>query len=144
LCPIIYLNYFWCIKYQHINIYMKMGKRNGKRKKEKEFSTNWAGGGGISAQPTHEERGRRGGRRGPMRQREERGDDVRGGGGGRSTAGENRSPVNPTVVPRRWSGSEWMERWQSTSGGGGSWRWSQFASGCLWWPVHGGWRAPRW
>jgi hypothetical protein len=33
LCPIIYLNYFWCIKYQHINIYMKMGKRNGKRKR---------------------------------------------------------------------------------------------------------------
>jgi hypothetical protein len=30
----IYLNYFWCIKYQHINIYMKMGKRNGKRKRK--------------------------------------------------------------------------------------------------------------
>jgi hypothetical protein len=34
LCPIIYLNYFWCIKYQHIIIYMKMGKRNGKRKRK--------------------------------------------------------------------------------------------------------------
>jgi hypothetical protein len=35
LCPIIYLNYFWCIKYQHINIYMKMEKRNGKKEKRK-------------------------------------------------------------------------------------------------------------
>jgi hypothetical protein len=34
LYPIIYLNYFWCIKYQYINIYMKMGKRNGKRKRK--------------------------------------------------------------------------------------------------------------
>jgi hypothetical protein len=33
LCPMIYLNYFWCIKYQHINIYMKMGKRNGEKRK---------------------------------------------------------------------------------------------------------------
>jgi hypothetical protein len=40
--------------------------------------------------------------------------------------GENRSPVNPTAVPHRWSGSEWTEWWQSTSGGRGSWRWSQF------------------
>jgi hypothetical protein len=48
LCPIIYLNYFWCIKYQHINIYMKMGKRNGKRKR-KGFSCLLGRGGGISA-----------------------------------------------------------------------------------------------
>jgi hypothetical protein len=34
LYPIVYLNYFWCIKYQHIIIYMKMGKRNRKRKRE--------------------------------------------------------------------------------------------------------------
>jgi hypothetical protein len=33
LCPIFYLNYFWCIKYQQINIYVKRGKRNGKKKK---------------------------------------------------------------------------------------------------------------
>jgi hypothetical protein len=32
---IIYLNYFWCIKYQHISIYEKMGKRNGKRKRKR-------------------------------------------------------------------------------------------------------------
>jgi hypothetical protein len=44
LCPIIYLNYFWCIKYQHINIYMKMGKEMGKRKKEKGFQANGARG----------------------------------------------------------------------------------------------------
>jgi hypothetical protein len=37
LCPIIYLNYFWCIKYQHIIIYVEMGKRNGKRKKKRDF-----------------------------------------------------------------------------------------------------------
>jgi hypothetical protein len=37
LCPIIYLNYFWRIKYQHIIIYMKMGKRNGEKKKKREF-----------------------------------------------------------------------------------------------------------
>jgi hypothetical protein len=47
LCPIIYLNYFWCIKYQHINTYVKMGKRNGKRKR-KGFPASWAEG-GISA-----------------------------------------------------------------------------------------------
>jgi hypothetical protein len=44
LCPIIYLNYFWCKKYQHINIYMKIGKGNGKRKKKKGFSASWARG----------------------------------------------------------------------------------------------------
>jgi hypothetical protein len=47
LCPIIYLNYFWCIKYQHINIYLKMGKE-----KEKGFPARWAGVGGGSAQPS--------------------------------------------------------------------------------------------
>jgi hypothetical protein len=40
--------------------------------------------------------------------------------------GENRSPVNPTMVPRRCSGFGWTGRWQSTSGGRGSWRSSQF------------------
>jgi hypothetical protein len=138
LCTKIYLNYFWCIKYQHINIYMKMGKINGKRKKKR--NSQLAGSGGISAQPSagaragqaaqlaYKERGRRGGRRGhgPTHQREERGDSIRGEEGGRSVAGENRSPVNPTAVPRRWPVSEWMEWWQSTSGGRGSRRWSQF------------------
>jgi hypothetical protein len=31
---------------------MKIGKRNGKRKKKRDFPANWAGGGGISAQPS--------------------------------------------------------------------------------------------
>jgi hypothetical protein len=44
LCPIIYLDYFWCIKYQYMHTYMKLGKRNGKRKKEKGFPCNWVGG----------------------------------------------------------------------------------------------------
>jgi hypothetical protein len=52
--------------------------------------------------------------------------------------GENQSPVNPTVIPHRWSGSEWTEWWQSTSGGRGSQRWSQFGR---WMPgVAGPWR----
>jgi hypothetical protein len=36
LCPMIYLNYFWCIKYQHINIYIyENGKKKWEKKKEK-------------------------------------------------------------------------------------------------------------
>jgi hypothetical protein len=35
LCPIIYLDYFWCIKYQYMHIYMKIGKEKGEKKKEK-------------------------------------------------------------------------------------------------------------
>jgi hypothetical protein len=34
LCPIIYLDYFWCIKYQYMHMYMKIGKRNGKGKRK--------------------------------------------------------------------------------------------------------------
>jgi hypothetical protein len=68
-------------------------------------------------------RGRRRGR-GPTRQREE---GVTASGGRRAVhGGENRSPVNPTAVPRRWSGSMSTEWWQSTSGGRGSRRWGQF------------------
>jgi hypothetical protein len=66
LCPIIYLDYFWCIKYQYMHKYVKIGKRNGKRV----FSASWAGG-EISAQPAHQRgtgRGRRCGR-GPTCQR---------------------------------------------------------------------------
>jgi hypothetical protein len=123
-----------------ISIYIHIYKnRKGKRKKKKKrvFFASWAGGfwpsrtraSGVVAkwaQTAHEERGRRDGRRGcgPTHQREE-GDGV----WGRRRAvhgGENRSPVNPTAVPHRWSGSEWTEWWQSTSGGRRSWRWSQF------------------
>jgi hypothetical protein len=55
--------------------------------------------------------------------------------GGRRRAvrgGENQSPVNPTAVPRRWSGSVQMEWWQSTSRGRGSRRWNQFGRWTPW------------
>jgi hypothetical protein len=59
LCPIIYLDYFWCIKYQYIYIYIKIGKEKGKRKKRKGISSaSWAG--GNSAQPSAGTRGRAG------------------------------------------------------------------------------------
>jgi hypothetical protein len=124
------------------------GKNKWEKEKEKEFSASWAG--GISAQPS----AGAGGAGGPAGPREpetarrtpwarahapERGKERwRQGGGGRSAAGENRSSVIPTVVPRRWSGFEWMEWWQSTSGGRGSRRWSQFGR---WMP---GVAVPRW
>jgi hypothetical protein len=47
LYPKIYLDYFWCIKYQYIYIYIKkIGKEKGKRKrKRKEISSaSWVGG----------------------------------------------------------------------------------------------------
>jgi hypothetical protein len=50
LCPKIYLDYFWCIKYQYINIYIKIGNEKGKRKGKEVSSASWAG--GISAQPS--------------------------------------------------------------------------------------------
>jgi hypothetical protein len=33
LCPIIYLDYFWCIKYQYMHLYMKIGKEKGEKEK---------------------------------------------------------------------------------------------------------------
>jgi hypothetical protein len=46
LVPYNFLDYFWYIKYQHINIYiyMKMGKRNGKRKRRRNFQLAGPGG----------------------------------------------------------------------------------------------------
>jgi hypothetical protein len=44
LCHIKYLDYFWCIKYQYINRYVKMGKENGKKKRKRIFLANWAQG----------------------------------------------------------------------------------------------------
>jgi hypothetical protein len=37
LCPKIYLDYFWCIKYQYIYIYIKNRKRKREKEKEKRF-----------------------------------------------------------------------------------------------------------
>jgi hypothetical protein len=117
------------------------GKKKWERKKEKEFQVNRAGGdfglvgrrrGRAASRPNGPSRPTRsGGRRGrhhghgPMLQKG-RGETASGGGGDQSAAGENRSPVNPTAVPRRWSGSGWTGWWQSTSGGWGSRRWGQF------------------
>jgi hypothetical protein len=79
LCPIIYLNYFWCIKYQQINIYVEMGKRSGKRKKKRNSRLTglggisaWSGGRRAASLPIEPRRpmrsgGRRGGRRGCRR-----------------------------------------------------------------------------
>jgi hypothetical protein len=66
------------------------------------------------------------------RAREGEGRRRHGGGGERSAAGENRSPVNPMVVPRRWSDSGWTGWCKSTSGGRGSRRWGQFDQWRAW------------
>jgi hypothetical protein len=58
LCPIIYLEYFWCVKYQYIYIYINR-KRKRKKEKEKGFPQ-LAGPGGNSAQPSAGARGRAG------------------------------------------------------------------------------------
>jgi hypothetical protein len=115
------------------------GKKKWERKKKRNsrltglggFRPGWVRAHGVVAKwahMAHEERGTA--RRTPWAQahvpERERRDSVRGGGGERSVAGENRSPVNPTEVPRRWSGSGWTGWWQSTSGGRGSRRWGQF------------------
>jgi hypothetical protein len=44
LCPIIYLDYFWCIKDQYIHIYIKIEKEKGKRKRKGISSASWTGG----------------------------------------------------------------------------------------------------
>jgi hypothetical protein len=44
LCPIIYLDDFWCIKYQYIYIYIKIGKEKGEIKRKGVSSASWAGG----------------------------------------------------------------------------------------------------
>jgi hypothetical protein len=75
LCPIIYLNYFWCIKYQHINIYRKIGKRKWERKKKKGFSASWAGGGVFGPAGRERARGRAGGRVGKRPTRPASGED---------------------------------------------------------------------
>jgi hypothetical protein len=123
------------------------GKRNGKRKKKKEFSASWAGGnfgpakrgrsrGRRPSRPA-EERRRRGGRRGrgPTHQREEgvTAWSCDGGRTGRgSTGGE---------APRRFSAEAPVPRWGS---GGEAWAGvgdygggANLVGGCLGWLVHG-------
>jgi hypothetical protein len=82
--------------------YMKIGKRNGKRKKKRDFPANWAGGGGggkfspAGARARPRDRrpslARQWGQRRPTRQREE-GVTASGGGGEAVRGDENRSPV---------------------------------------------------
>jgi hypothetical protein len=115
LCPIIYLDHFWCIKYQYIYIYIYINrKRKRKKGKEKGFPQ-LIGSGGIrpsqartrgraGRRPTWPAsggtaRGRRRGR-GPMCQREGEADGARrgvtGGRTGRSpTTGEVRGGSPP-------------------------------------------------
>jgi hypothetical protein len=92
LCLKIYLDYFWCIKYQYINIYIKLGKEKGKRKG---FSL-LARSGGILAQPGAGARRR--GQMGP--------DDPRREGTARRTP---------------WVRAHTTERGGGRHGGGGGW-----------------------
>jgi hypothetical protein len=100
---------------------MKIGKRNGKRKKEKEFSANWAG--GILAQQARARACGRGQaahggaeRRGRMpwvrahRQREKG-----------VTAWSLRQGGEPVGLDCREPGFATEEWWRGTGGGRGSW-----------------------
>jgi hypothetical protein len=150
LCPIIYLDYFWCIKYQHINIYMKMGKRNGKRKRERIFQL--AGSGGNFGPPGASARtraclrpswpscaGRRRGTaqwRGPARQREGGADGVDDTeeGGARLGSGRRRVPRRFSAVgPVLWRGSGGEARAGEGGHGGGA----NLTGGGLWRPICG-------
>jgi hypothetical protein len=140
LCPIIYLNYFWCIKYHHINIYIyENGKKKWEKKKKKGFPACWAGGNfnppgrerarGRGRRPTWPISGGDGGERhhgvGPhvsegrgltARSRRRRGGELTGA----------RPLVKSRAVLRRGSGSVAGERWRGTGGGRGSRGWGQF------------------
>jgi hypothetical protein len=150
LCPIIYLDYFWCIKYQCMHKYVKIGKEMEKGTKKRVSSASWAGGGG-GIRPSRSARGRMGrwptwpasGGNGtgtaswarahlPLR----RGGTVLGGDRGRtgrsSTAGEApwRFSIGVPVL-RRWSGGKAWAGVGDYCGG------DNLARGRLGWPVHG-------
>jgi hypothetical protein len=135
LCPIIYLNYFWSIKYHHINIYM--GKRNGKRKRKGFYCLLGQGGdfGPSEAAHSAHRRGDGGGRcrgAGPhvSERRGVNGVERATEGGGKPTGA--RPPVKPWV---RFYGGGAVAR---HGRGRGSWRWGQFDR---WRPrVAGPWR----
>jgi hypothetical protein len=104
LCPIVYLNYFWCIKYQHIIIYIY-----GKRKKKREFLLAGPGGDFGPVGPSVRETAGDGAVAWAHTSAREGGLTARsgdGGGGNRSA----RPPAMPTTVLRRGSGSEAGER----------------------------------
>jgi hypothetical protein len=125
LCPIIYLNYFWCIKYQHLNIYIYIyiydnGKKKWEKKKERVFLL--AGPGEILAHPGASARGR--GRR-PTR-------PISGGDGGerRRGAGPHVSEGRGlTARSRRRRGGEPTEARPPVKSRGGSPPWVRFCGG---------------
>jgi hypothetical protein len=139
LCPIIYLDYFWCIKYQYIYIYIKIGKEKGKRKRKGISSASWAGG---KFSPVERGRARSRGQAAHLaRQRGERRGDgavgvgprargrgrltalgVTGGHGGGGKPVGARPLVRPATVLRRGPGSATTEWWQGTGENRGS-RW---------------------
>jgi hypothetical protein len=132
-----------------IYIYMKLGKRNGKRKKKgnsqlagprgEDFGPASAGTGRRPSRPTEKQSdaGRRRGC-GPMRQREEGvtawSERRRGGRTDRA-----RPPVRFAAVLRREPGFATEEWWRGTGGGRGSWGRANLAGGCL-----GGRSTTRW
>jgi hypothetical protein len=112
-----------------MNIYMKIGKRNGKRKKKRNSQVAGPGGdfgpasaGRRPSRPT-EERSGAGGRRGcgPTRQREEGGNGVERATGGGVRTGRAQSPVWSAVVLRREPDFVTEEWWRGTGEGRGSW-----------------------
>jgi hypothetical protein len=44
LCLITYLDYFWCIKYKYMHLYMKIVKEKGEKEKGKRVLDRWARG----------------------------------------------------------------------------------------------------
>jgi hypothetical protein len=139
LCPIIYLNYFWYIKYLHIIIYVKNGKRNEKIKRKRISCL--AGPGGDFGPPGRERASaaaaqlaqQRGGPAGDGAVA--RGPHASEGGGGLTTrttmeGGEGRQGSDrrwkSTAVLRRGSGST-VGRWCCCTGGSRrSQGWGQF------------------
>jgi hypothetical protein len=116
---------------------MKMGKRNGKKKRRRNFQLAGPGGnfgppgrerarGGVLAAQLAQLRGSDGGgrRRGAgLHAREREGADSVDGNGGRGVSTGVRPAANPAAVLRRWSGPSAGKQWRSTGGCRGSWGW---------------------
>jgi hypothetical protein len=125
-----------------MNIYMKIGKRNEKRKKKRNSELTGLGdfgpvSAGAGRRPTEEQSsmGRHRGC-GPMRQREEGGNGVeRARGGGRT--GLARPPVRSAAVLCREPGFATEEGWRGTGGVGDHGGGANLARGCSGWPAHG-------
>jgi hypothetical protein len=148
-CPIIYLNYFWCIKYQHINVYMKMEKEMGKGKRKRDSQLARPRGFRPSRARVRA-RARAGGPPGSLAG-ERRGDGIVGvgprareRGGLTAWSGDGgRTGRGPTTgeAPRRFSAGAPVLRWgsggEARAGVGDHGGRPNLAGGCLGWPVHG-------